>query len=166
MLPFLKKYLQQANRNQNIIISLGEKKNDYIFNNIIDKKKAHNIINFINKTYRLKKKYYQETLYQKGNEEIKTIEKELMYVIVKDLDYTMCDSYLFKWRKYNKDTIVIPSHTEYDNISVREILEFIIDNSFTIRIIISNNIYNIDVVANKPCITEKLQEFLHKIESL
>ena len=36
---FLEKYVQLSNKNQKIIISTGQKQNEYVFNNTIDKKK-------------------------------------------------------------------------------------------------------------------------------
>ena len=105
---FLEKYLQLSNKNQNIIISLGKKINNYIFDNTINKNIVKKIIKYINETYRIKKKYYTEVVYQKGNEQIKNINNEIIYSIIKDSDTFMGEKYLLNWRKYNNDNIVIP----------------------------------------------------------
>lgn len=166
MKSFLEKYSQLSNRNQNIIISIGHKQNDYTFNNTIDAITIHKIILFINKTYKVRKKYYIETIYQKGNEQIKHIENEISYIIIKDSDVHMCDKYLLKWRKYNSDNIVIPSHDKYDHVYNKEILEFLIDNSFMCKIIITDNLYSLDIVVYKPCSINKITDFLNKLESI
>ena len=65
MNTFLEKYLQLSNKNQNIIISIGQKQNDYIFNNEVPKNTIHKIIQCINDTYKIKKKSIQKQ-YIKG----------------------------------------------------------------------------------------------------
>ena len=163
---FLEKYLQLSNKNQNIIISLGKKINNYIFDNTINKNIVQKIIKFINETYRIKKKYYTEVVYQKGNEQIKNINNEIIYSIIKDSDTFMGEKYLLNWRKYNNDNIVIPSYSDYDHIYNREVLEFLIENLFTCKIIIVNDLHSIDLVFHKPCAIKKVEEFIQKIDTL
>ena len=163
---FLEKYVQLSNKNQKIIISTGQKQNEYVFNNTIDKKKIHRIIQFINATYKFKKKYYVETVYQKGNEQIKRIENEITYIIIKDVDLYMDDDYLLKWRKYKSDTVVVPSHDAYDNVCTKEILEFLIENSFICKVIIIDGLHSLEITVNKPCDKNKVLDFLKKIAAI
>ena len=161
---FLEKYLQLSNKNQNIIISVGQKQNNYTFNNEVPKNTIHKIIQCINNTYKIKKKYCTETIYQKGNEQIKSVNDELTYSIIKDADTLIDNKYLLKWRKYTNDGMVIPSYNIYDHIYKKEILEFLIENSFTCKVIIVNDLHSLDIVFHKPCNIKKVLDFLKQIE--
>ena len=166
MNSFLEKYLQSSNKNQNIIISLGKKTTDYIFDNTLDKTTVHKIIQFINETYRVKKKYYTENIFQKGNEQIKQINNELIYSIIKDADTFIDTDYLLKWRKYSNDSVTIPSYTNYDYIYNKEVLELLIDNMFMCKIIIVDDLHSINIVVHKPCAIQKVLKFLKNLEEL
>lgn len=161
---FFEKYLQLSNKNQNIIISLGEKQNDYTFDNTVNKKTIPKIIQFINETYKVKKKYYMETVYQHGNEQIIWSEEEVTYSIIQDSDLHMGDKYLLKWRKYHRDSVVIPVYNTYDSVYNKEVLEFLIENSFTCKVFIIDGLHSMDIVFHKPCGAKMVLEFLNKLE--
>ena len=163
---FLDRYLQLANRNQNIIISKGSLSTDTIFNRNITKKNIEKIIDYLNNQPRHKKKYYTETIYQKANEEIKlSSNNEYSYTIFNDLDYYMDKNYLLKWRNYSTDNVIIPSYSDFDNIVKREVVEYFINN-LTFKIILENDAYNWDIIIFKPTPKENIVRFMKDIRNI
>ena len=165
MNEFLDKYLQLSNKNQHIVISLGSLLSDNIFDKNITKKKMENIVHYLNRNFRTKKKYYTENVHQKANEELKKTNNDFTYTIFNDLDYCINNNILLKWRKYSTDTVILPSYSDYDNILKREVLEYYINN-FKCKISIENYSYYLDIVIFKPTEKEKVLEFIERINCI
>ena len=166
MEAFLDKYLQLANKNKNLIVSLGKKDSDNVFDNTLTEKTINKIIKYIGEAYRTKRKYYTETIYYKGNEQKKTINNELFYQLVNDLDVYMDDTCLLVNRQFITDAIIMPSYGEYDYNTKTEVLEYIIENSFMCRFKLEDDIHSLDIVVYKPCDKGIFLNFLNKIKSL
>ena len=166
MEAFLDKYLQLANKNKNLIVSLGKKNSDNVFDNTLTEKTINKIIKYIGGGYRTKRKYYTEIIYYKGNEQKKTVNNEMFYQIVKDLDMCMSSNLLLVNRQFITDDIIMPSYSEYDYNTKVEVLEYIIDNSFMCRFKLENNLHSLDIVVYKPCDKAVFLNFINKITSL
>ena len=165
MNDFLDIYLQLSNKNQHIIISLGRLLSDNIFDRNLTKKRIENILHYLNKNFKLKKKYYRENIHQKANEELKKTENDFTYTIFNDLDYCINDNNLLKWRNYSTDNVILPSYSEFDNIIKREVMEYYINN-FKCKIIIENYSYYLNIVIFKPTEKEKVLEFIEIINNI
>tara|TARA_B110000908_G_scaffold56437_1_gene68692 strand:- start:54 stop:557 length:504 start_codon:yes stop_codon:yes gene_type:complete len=166
MEPFLKKYSQLANKNTNIVITLGKRKNEHIFDCNIPEKTVHSIISHLTDNYKIRKNYVAEIIYIKNTDQITHIKNTVVHSIVHDTDIWCGEAYLMVNRKFIIDNQTIPSYSTYDNTRDIDVLEMLVDNSVTFRFVLEDGCYTVAVVVNKPCSYEKIVNILNIVHSL
>ena len=157
---FLKKYSQLANKNTNIIITLGTRENDYVFDRNILPDTVHKIIAYLAEHYKIRKKYFTECIYNKNTDQIIHSNNVVTHSILHDTDMWCGENYLLVNRKFVTDNQTLPSHATYDNIRDTDVLEMLVDNSLICRFTVDGDCHNVSVIVNKPCAHEKISTML------
>jgi hypothetical protein len=165
MESFLNKYLSLCNKNDILVIKLGEKISDDIFKTKLTK---NNIDNLLDKLYNLdiksNVKFVNDIIeYRYNNYIIKKNKKEISYKKINIIDFLNTDKlYLIRINLDQNDNIV-PCENEYEKIDKYDSMIININSNFDLIIRDYKEYYTCSIKIKKP---NNVRDFMKILNSL